>query len=355
MNEISVIKTEEKQIYPINYLGKTYNTTIKKELTDEQFEEIKREYYQKPDFVDVQKQLKKISDGGVKSNLITNYYVKDLMAKTRIHFNNWTIEEALNYKPLMEFFAGKCADNKKVFPDNKSLTHNIETAFRLCGFKTASKPSNFPIKAADDILTQYNVNGNYYDFACGWGIRLLSSLRNGLNYYGTDPNYILCERLNQMALDYKEVTNNTNVVDIRSHGSEELIPEWINTIGLAFTSPPYFNLEDYQIGNQSWKPGVTYDEWKANYLVPTVQNIHQYLIDEGFFAININNFNKYNNYDLVGDTVKIAEENGFEIENVHTLKNITRCHGHKEWNIGECGWHDNDEKIIVFHKKEKAA
>ena len=272
------------------------------------------------------------------------------MAKTKIHFNNWTIEEALNYKPLMEFFAGKCAENKKVFPDNKSLEQNIETAFRLCGFKTASKPSNFPFKTADEILQQYNVNGNYYDFSCGWGVRLLSSLRNGINYFGTDPNHILCERLEQMQEDYKSVCNNNNIVDIRNHGSEEFISEWEGTIGLAFSSPPYYNLEDYRIGNQSYKPGVTYEQWKENYLNPTIKNIYRYLVDDGFFAININNFNKYNNYDLVGDTVKIAESNGFVIENIHTLKNITRCSGHKEWNKGEICWHDNNEKIIVFRK-----
>ena len=294
-------------------MGKTYNTAIHKDLTNEEYEQIIKDYYTKPKFPDVCKQFKKVSEGGMKINHITNFYVKDLMAKTRIHFNNWTIEEALSHKPLMEFLAGKCADNKKVFPDEKSLSHNIETAFRLCGFKTASKPANFPIKTADEILRQYDVNGNYYDYACGWGVRLLSSLRNGLNYYGTDPNYMLCERLNSMTNDYKSVCDNSNVVDIRSHGSEVFVPEWENTIGLAFSSPPYYNLEDYQIGEQSYKPGVTYEQWKKDYLLPTIKNIYRYLINEGFFAININNFNKYNDYDLVGDTVNIALENGFEI------------------------------------------
>ena len=54
------------------------------------------------------------------------------MAKVRVYYNNWTIEEALNYKPLIEFFAGKCDSNKKVYPDTLSLGKKIETAFRLC-------------------------------------------------------------------------------------------------------------------------------------------------------------------------------------------------------------------------------
>lgn len=334
------------KLYSISYLGKVYNTNIHKDLTDEEYESVKKEYYTKPDFKDVQSQFIKIDNGGVKSNLVTNYYVKDLMAKVRVYFNNWTIEEALNYKPLIEFFAGKSSDNKKVYPDTMSLGSKVETAFRLCGFKTASKPSNFPIKTVDEILSQYNVNGNYYDYSCGWGSRLLSSLKNNVNYYGTDPNYILCDRLNSMAADYKDTCKKEVQVDIRSHGSEIFIPEWENTIGVAFSSPPYYNLEDYQIGEQSYKAGVTYESWLNNYMKPTIENIKKYLIKDGFFIINIKNFDKYK---LVEDVVTIAEEAGFQIVNVHTLKNIKRCHGHVSWN-GECGWNDNDERIIVFKK-----
>lgn len=334
----------------INYLGKTYKSEIRKELTDEEFNQIREDYYRKPDFNDVKNQFIKIENGGTKTNFITNYYVKDLMAKVKIHYNNWTIEEALNYKPLMEFFAGKCAKNKKVFPDDKPLSHNIETAFRLCGFKTCSKPSNFPFASADNILRQYNANGIYYDFSCGWGIRLLSSLRNHISYIGTDPNYELTERLIQMGDDYKEATGNNTLFKILTQGSELFISKLEGKVGLAFSSPPYFNLEDYKIGDQSWHDGVSYDDWKNGYLTSTIENIYRYLIADGYFAININNFNKYNNYNLVGDTIQIAKSIGFKIYDVHELTNITRCSGHKQWDAGEICWHDNNEKIVVFRK-----
>ena len=57
------------------------------------------------------------------------------------------------------------------------------------------KPSNFPIKTVDYIINKYNINDKYYDFSCGWGVRLLSSFRNNISYYGTDPNNILVQRL----------------------------------------------------------------------------------------------------------------------------------------------------------------
>lgn len=230
-----------------------------------------------------------------------------------------------------------------------SLAKKVETCFRLCGFKTASKPSNFPIKVVDMILRQYNVNGNYYDYSCGWGSRLLSSLRNQVNYYGTDPNYVLCDRLRQMSKDYKEVCNSNVSVEIRESGSEVFIPEWVNTMGVAFSSPPYYNLEDYGIGEQSYKDGTTYTEWLESYMRATVKNIKQYLVDEGYFIININNYKGCKT--LVEDVVNIIKSEEFVLYDIHTLKNIKRCHGHKEWQEGQCGWNDNSEKIIVFIKK----
>ena len=338
--------------YTIDYLGKQYTTTIKKELTDEEYYQIIEEYYQKPSEEEVINQIKKFHfNNGIRINHIINYYMKDLIAKTKIHYNNWTIEEALQYKPIMEFFAGKADKNKKVFPDTMPLEKKIETAFRLCGFKVASKPSNFPVKVADNIIKQYNINNSIYDFSCGWGVRLLCSLRNGLDYYGTDPNYILDERLESLSELYKQTCDINNKVKIYQQGSEEYIDELNNKIGLAFSSPPYYNLEDYKIGNQSYHEGITYEQWKTNYLIPTINNIYRYLIPEGIFAINVNNFKKYNNYDLIQDTIDISKSIGFKLTDVIPLKNITRCHGHKEWNTGDCGWYDNSENIFIFSKQ----
>lgn len=153
-----------------------------------------------------------------------------------------------------------------------------------------------------------------------------------------------------MGDDYKSTVDCKTNFHIYRQGSEKFIPQLENQIGLAFSSPPYFNLEDYKIGDQSYKPGVSYDSWKENYLEPTIKNIYKYLIDDGYFAININNFNNYNDYDLVGDTYDIALSSEFKLVDILSMKNITRCSGHKEWNKGDICWHDNDEKIMVFQK-----
>ena len=87
------------------------------------------------------------------------------------------------------------SSNKKIYPPNKELIKNFETSLRISGGRVTMNPSNYPIKSADYIINKYNVNNNYYDFSCGWGIRLLSSLKANVNYFGTDPNPLLVKRL----------------------------------------------------------------------------------------------------------------------------------------------------------------
>lgn len=311
------------------------------ELSNEQFDKIRNDYYAKPDFSSVEKEFRNLYKGGVKHSNITNYYVKDLMAMTKIYYNKWSISEVLECKDLVGFLVAKTLDNKKIFPDSDPLIKKIETVMRLGGKGVCSKPANFPIKTVDQILSKYNVNNIWYDFSCGWGDRLMGALKNKVNYLGTDPNYLLTERLAQLAKDYKVVNDlNRGIIKIRTQGSEVFVPEWENKVGLAFSSPPYFYLEDYRIGNQSFKEGTSYEDWKENYLRPTIKNIKRYLIDNGNFLLNINNFLNYN---LVEDTKNIAEQEGFKFIEYYQLDNIKRCNSNQ-------GFNDNSEKIMVFRK-----
>lgn len=302
---------------------------------------------------DVKKQLKKIAEGGTRINLVYDYFIKEVMSKSIGTRASWSIWDGLHNRQIMEYFAGKVDKNKKVFPDTMSLAEKIETAFRLCGIRYCVKLPNYPIKSVDAILNKYNVNGNWYDFSCGWGSRLLGGLRNKVNYYGTDPNYELTEKLNELASLYKEVNGDgTTVVDIRTQGSQTLIEEWIGKMGLAFSSPPYFNLEDYQFGEeQSYKPGMSYQTWVDSYLVPTIENIWEYLTKDGNFVINVKSFREYSTnvvYDIEGDVKNISESIGFVLIETFGLNNIKRCHG--DISGKDVSFNDNQEKIFVFKK-----
>lgn len=272
---------------------------------------------------------------------ITRYYFRDIMAKVHLKNAKWTVEDVFNSNELLGIFKAKTLTNTRVF-DSNNLSTNIDTAIRLGGHNIASLPPNFPMKIARNIVKKYNINNNWYDFSCGWGVRLLCALSENINYFGTDPNYMLTERLKQLTIDYQNNINTSSIVDIKTQGSEIFIPEWENKIGLAFSSPPYFDLEDYIIGKQSYNADVSYDMWKNNYLQPTLNNIYKYLTDDGILAFNIKNIKTYK---LADDTKALADECGFRLVDIELLTNNQR--------VTSSGPINNAENIFIFKKKEK--
>lgn len=327
----------------ITHLGNTLETIYYKEISDELYEQIVKQMYEKPNIELVKQQMRDLCFNNViANNYITDYYFKDLMYDTKVYYNKWSIAEMLLSKELVGTFVKKVESNEKVFPKDQPFINNFKTALRLSGKGIASQVSNFPMNVADMILSAYNTNGNYYDFSCGWGVRLTSALKHCINYYGTDPNYLLVDRLKEYAELFKKETYSRSNVKIWCQGSQYFIPELENKIGLAFSSPPYFYLEDYKHGDQSWKKGTSYDSWLNDYMKPTLQNIYRYLTDTGFLCMNINNFDKYM---LVEDTKKIAENVGFKLFNCIYLDNIQRCNSNGNGNLN-----DNSEKIMIFVK-----
>lgn len=333
----------------ITYKGIKQNSSIERTLTDEEFKQIAEEYYKKPDFSEVQEQLMKVAAGGTTINKIVRYYLREVMSKAIGPGASWSIYDGLHYKPIMEYFAGKVDVNDKVFPKSLSLAKNIETAFRLCGIRYCVNLPNYPISSVDYILKKYNTNGKYYDFSCGWAARLLGSLHNGIEYFGTDPNYELVAKLEEIVKDYSNLDLFAPSAHIWAQGSEHFIPELEGKIGIAFSSPPYFSLEDYVIGDQSYKPGMEYRDWLEGYLRPTIQNIKRYLTPDGTFCINVKDFKEF---PLESDTQKIALGEGFRLHCIEDLVNIKRCHGDAKTARGEklVSMNDNSEKIFVFKK-----
>lgn len=177
----------------------------------------------------------------------------------------------------------------------------------------------------------------------------MCSLRAGINYFGTDPNYELVDKLNEFYDDYKSISPYTPNKQIWCQGSEVYIPELHNKIGLAFSSPPYFNLEDYKIGNQSYKEGTTFEMWVDNYLRPTFKNIYDYLIDDGYFIINIKDFD---NIPLEQTCKDVAKECGFIFYKNEELKQSFRVVASKDSDTERIDVSQN-ENIYVFTKVEK--
>lgn len=324
--------------YEITFLGKTLYTDHYYPLTKKECDTLRKEYYRKPSFDLVVKNLKDIYNFQNNSSYIIDYYLKDLMDKVKLYSAKWSIEEALKSDDLIRYFYSRMKSSEKVYPIHFSDVKNFKTSLRISGGGVVMKPSNFPIQVVDRVIKKYNINNNFYDFSCGWGIRMLSSMRNNVNYYGTDPNNLLIRRLQTIHKKYDEINNTETFIDIRPIGSENFIPEWKNKMGLIFSSPPYYILEDYKIGKQSIK-NKNYAEWLELYMLKTMENCKKYLIKGGYLLVNIKNVLKYNLYD---DTKNILKRIGLKYIGFETLTNIKRPSGSKNINT--------DEKIMVFYK-----
>ena len=129
--------------------------------------------------------------------------------------------------------------------------------------------------------------------------------------------------------------------------SEEYQPE---DIDLAFSSPPYFNLEKYSNENtQCMVRYKTEDEWFEGYVVPTMENIYRGLNREGVFATNIADYKSYDRkepYEVTQRWIQNAERIGFKhVETIKMMLNTRpgvgndRKQGREKW-----------EGVYVFRK-----
>jgi hypothetical protein len=117
------------------------------------------------------------------------------------------------------------------------------------------------------------------DMSCGWGDRLIGSLAAGVDlYYGCDPNSCLHKGYQQIIDLLRPYSPNPkaqitiNCAPFESH----TIPEELGQFDLMYTSPPYFDYEDYsKETTQSIASSeiLNEDQWLNKFLYPSVKKI----------------------------------------------------------------------------------
>ena len=160
--------------------------------------------------------------------------------------------------------------------------------------------------------------GNVYDYSAGYGGRLLgiSCSNMNYNYTGIDPNTETVKYLNYFNNLLEEA------VGVKGNIIQDVSEEYQPTdVDLAFSSPPYFNLEKYSDEDtQCMVRYSTLDEWFGRYAEPTIKNIYKSLNQDGLFATNIADYKTYGKkeYKVVDDWINISHGVGFK--HVSTIK-----------------------------------
>ena len=228
------------------------------------------------------------------------------------------------------------------FLDERKLKRAIRICFEFRTGERLLRPTQ--LRTALELVTGENVTnfkaqnakaiaehlcpvlwGNVYDYSCGYGGRLLGigSSNFKYKYIGVEPNTETVNYLNYLNDIIDEATGVRGTI-IQSV-SEQYQPD---DIDLAFSSPPYFNLEKYS--NEETQCMVqfkTEDEWFEGYVAPTMENIKRSLNDDGIFATNIADYKSYDRkepYEVVQRWIQTAEKVGFKYDGVIKMMLNTR-------------------------------
>ena len=206
------------------------------------------------------------------------------------------------------------------FRDGNNLVYPtaIRRALELV---TGENVTNFKAQNAKAIVEHLCpvLWGNIYDYSAGYGGRLLGITSSNMryNYIGIDPNTETIKYLNYLNNCIEEAVGIKG--EIIQSVSEEYQP---NDIALAFSSPPYFNLEKYSDEKtQCMVRYRTLNEWFSGYAEPTIKNIYKGLNKDGIFATNIADYKTYGQkepVEVVQTWISNAERIGFK--HVKTIK-----------------------------------
>ena len=152
---------------------------------------------------------------------------------------------------------------------------------------------------------------------------LLGCLTSKYNYcyYGIEPNTKVFQNLIKLGDFINKIK--FSKYKLYCQGSEIIIPELTNNIDLAFSSPPYFNLEIYcDEGTQSIVKYPIYEEWLNNFVRNTLCNIRTYLKNDGLFIINTKNLKEGKAEPLLNDWIRIAENEGFILKEIIDIRHL---------------------------------
>jgi hypothetical protein len=266
----------------------------------------------------------------------------------------------------------------------------ILQVFRLsCGQPAV----NFPALTAKWIYEHYTSHIeqdeplHIYDSSSGWGGRILGAMssRKKTHYIGTDPNpdnfipelgisryeYVAKFYNDRCVDDFSEsfakffdVTKQGNTYELFQDGSELIqhnpaFQKYKGKLDLSFTSPPYFNREQYsQDEKQSFKAYGEYEDWRDNFLRPTLTTIYEYTKNDRYILWNIADIKigKDTYYTLEQDSIDILKELGCEYRGKLKML-MTRMVGLDPTKSGiknavkHNGKAYKFEPIFVFHKK----
>lgn len=168
--------------------------------------------------------------------------------------------------------------------DRKTQNHLLrELMYTRYGKRMAECTQHKPMIPAS-LYTFFGAK-RILDPCSGWGDRLLAALATKCELYvGVDPN----ERLTPGYMQIKDMFDKGNTVKMVCDRFEIFQWDKEDDFDIAYTSPPYFDLEIYSDDpNQSTSMYRTEQRWIDGFLKPMLDNCIRHVRNRGIIAINI--------------------------------------------------------------------
>jgi len=254
----------------------------------------------------------------------------------------------------------------------KKDTRIFPAALQVFRLSLGQPAVNFPPLTAKFLYEKYteHIDGDLviYDPSSGWGGRILGAMCSNrkIHYIGTDPNpdnYDPINRYEYVAKFFhqncgnKFIGEDDNTYEVHMNGSEDFdFGDYSGKLDFIFTSPPYFNREQYsQDENQSFKKFSQYEDWRDNFLKPTLTNCFKNLKNDRWLAWNIADIKVGNDkfVPLEQDSINILENLGMKYKGKIKML-MTRMMGIKPKDVKNSvkidGTYYKYEPILMFYK-----
>lgn len=186
------------------------------------------------------------------------------------------------------------------------------------------------------------VNGQALDPCAGFSGRLTGAIASKKNIYytGIDPEPKTASGNMECASFFKPHYDFGFSFHLGC-AEEEMTKMQSEFYNLVFTSPPYFNVENYSNSiTQSHNKFDSYQSWKSNFLNTIILESKRVLKSNGYLIINTKNYNKFY---IADDVVAFAKKIGFKLNKTYKMRLANN-----EFNRSKSTFHH--EPIFVFKK-----
>jgi 16S rRNA G966 N2-methylase RsmD len=224
-------------------------------------------------------------------NQLTDYFQEESRMLCKRYDMKYAPIEYWNNPELLYYILNKM--NTRI--TLKSIREYIYNNIHECG--------TFKLTIAKSIMQLFNAK-RILDFSSGWGDRLIAaiSLNKQIEYYhGYDPNKNLFKGYEEIIKMYK-VSQDKYVMHNMPFENSVLkytkleFATTPQTYDLIFTSPPYYDLEDYtHEQSQSIHTYTTVTEWLIEFLCTAIKHAWERLEDNGYMVISIEDIISFKN------------------------------------------------------------